>query len=158
MDDVEQSFIEGLGLISEEDGMPRIAGQIFGLLLLREGALSLDELAARLQVSKASASTNARLLDRMDVIERASRPGDRRDFYRITPDAPERSLDRVVHRMNRMLGLVDATLERLPDSKREQRERLESMRDWQAFLVQEIEALVERWQRERMRPTGGRPR
>ena len=145
MDDVEQTFVEGMGLISEEDGMPRIAGQVFGLLTLREDALSLDAIAAELKVSKASASTNSRLLTRMGVIERTSKPGDRRDFYRITPSAPERGLDGVVRRMQRTLAVIDTTLSRLPDDRREQRSRLASLRDWHAFLLEEIDSLIVRW-------------
>jgi DNA-binding transcriptional regulator GbsR (MarR family) len=149
MDEVEQTFVEGMGLISEEDGMPRIGGQIFGLLMLREDALSLDEIAAELQVSKASVSTNARLLTRMGAIERTSKPGDRRDFYRITPNAPERGLDGVVNRMNRMVSLLDTTLCQLPDARREQKRRLAMLRDWHEFLLEEIDATMERWRARR---------
>ena len=56
-------FIERMGLALESDGLPRIAGRIFGLLLVSEDARSLDDLAAELRVSKGSVSTNARLLE-----------------------------------------------------------------------------------------------
>ena len=129
--------------------MPRIAGQVFGLLTLREHALSLDEIADELKVSKASASTNSRLLTRMGVIERTSKAGDRRDFYRLTPHAPERGLDGVVRRMQRTLAVIDSTLSGLPGDRREQRSRLESLRDWHAFLLEEIDSVVLRWRERR---------
>ena len=63
MDTKTAGFIERMGLAFESDGLPRIAGRIFGLLLLSEDCRSLDELAAELKVSKGSVSTNARLLE-----------------------------------------------------------------------------------------------
>ena len=48
MDAQTEDFIENMGLSLEADGLPRIAGRIFGLLLVSEGALSLDDLASEL--------------------------------------------------------------------------------------------------------------
>lgn len=61
MDAKTADFIERIGGSLESDGRPRIAGRIFGLLLVSEDCRSLDELAVQLRVSKASVSTNARL-------------------------------------------------------------------------------------------------
>ena len=66
--------------------MPRIAGRLFGLLLIEGGPLSFGELADRLQVSRGSISINARLLADRGFIERVSKPGDRQDHYRIQSD------------------------------------------------------------------------
>jgi DNA-binding transcriptional regulator GbsR (MarR family) len=86
MDGPTAHFIETMGLALESEGLPRIAGRIFGLLLVSAEARSLDELAAELQVSKASISTNARLLEHRGVLEQVSRPADRRDYYQIPHD------------------------------------------------------------------------
>lgn len=155
MDEVERQFVEGMGLNAEEEGMPRVSGQIVGLLMLRERALSLDEIGAELRVSKASVSTNARSLARMGLIERASRAGDRRDFYRVDADAPDRSLGPVVDRITHARDLLQSTLAKLPAERRVQRARLATMRDWHAFLLKEIDLLVARWHRERGLGKGG---
>ena len=63
MDPQTVNFIERMGVALDSDGLPRIAGRIFGLLLVSEDARSLDDLAAELRVSKGSVSTNARLLE-----------------------------------------------------------------------------------------------
>ena len=76
-------FIEKFCVIAEQDGFPRIAGRIMGFLLLHEGPYTLDELADELQISKTSASTNARLLEQHGIIERVVKAGDRRDFYHL---------------------------------------------------------------------------
>jgi DNA-binding transcriptional regulator GbsR (MarR family) len=90
----ETQFVERLARLVEEDGGPRISGRILGLLLLTPGELGLDDIAERLQVSKASVSTNARMMETFGILERIGRPGDRRDFYRVAPDAVARMLER----------------------------------------------------------------
>jgi DNA-binding transcriptional ArsR family regulator len=87
------AFVEHLGCQMESDGYPRIAGRLFGALLLAPEAESLDHLAERLGVSKASVSLNARLLEDKGLLERVGRPGDRRDFYRVSDDLFRRSME-----------------------------------------------------------------
>ncbi|HEX5580804.1 MAG TPA: MarR family transcriptional regulator [Gemmatimonadaceae bacterium] len=77
------AFIERMGLFWDSEGLPRIAGRLFGLLFLQSGECSLDDMAAALGVSKASVSTDIRRLQAMGFVERTSRPGDRRDYYAI---------------------------------------------------------------------------
>ena len=92
----EVRFIEGMGLALEEDRLPRIAGRLVGLLILSPQPLRFDHLAERLGVSRGSISTNTRLLENMGVIERVTRPGDRRDYFRINehPGLLQRIADR----------------------------------------------------------------
>jgi DNA-binding transcriptional regulator GbsR (MarR family) len=99
MTDATDGFIEMMGRHFEEEGVPRIAGRLFGLLMLVERDSSLDELAETLNVSKGSVSSNARLLENWGVAERVTRPGDRRDYYRIAPDLSERLVSRQIERM-----------------------------------------------------------
>jgi DNA-binding transcriptional regulator GbsR (MarR family) len=57
-----EEFVEMMGRQLEEQGAPRIAGRMFGYLMMIEEPESLDQLAEDLQVSRTSISTNARLL------------------------------------------------------------------------------------------------
>lgn len=104
MDQATRDFIESMGRQFEEDGTPRIAGRLFGFLMLQEEPCSLDEVAEQLQVSKGSASSNARLLEQLGIAERVTRAGDRRDYYQISPDIGERTLERALQGIDRMLG------------------------------------------------------
>ncbi len=81
-----RAFVERMGLAAESDGLSRIAGRLFGELLLSSDPLSLDQLAARLGVSKASVSTDGRRLIQRGIVERVGLPGDRRDYYQLAPD------------------------------------------------------------------------
>jgi DNA-binding transcriptional regulator GbsR (MarR family) len=103
-----ERFIERAGMLWEKDGFPRIAGRIFGLALLTEGPLSLDELAESLGVSKASISTDTRLLERMGLLERVTKPGDRKDYYQSTDRSFERAIAERVRRMHEFEALVES--------------------------------------------------
>ena len=95
-------FVERLALALESDGFPRIAGRIFGLLILSDAEVSLDDVASILGASKASASVNTRLLEQKGVIERVSRRADRRDYYRIAPDPFLRTMEQRIEKWNRV--------------------------------------------------------
>ncbi len=107
MDARKEQFVERMGLMTEADGLPRIAGRIFGYLLLTPGECSLDELAAALGVSRASVSNDARRLVQMGLIERRSRPGDRRDYYRSAPEAFRHSIEARIEGLRRFHALID---------------------------------------------------
>ena len=66
--DKTAAFVEQIAVILETDGLPRVAGRIFGRLLVSAEPKSLDELAEHLGVSKASISINARLLEEKGVV------------------------------------------------------------------------------------------
>ena len=74
------------GLLAERYGLPRIAGEICGLLFMTDGPLSLDEIAGTLKVSKASASTNCRLLESLRFVRRGDVREGKRDYYVFAGD------------------------------------------------------------------------
>jgi DNA-binding transcriptional regulator GbsR (MarR family) len=106
-------FVERLALSLESDGLPRIAGRIFALLLLCEHALSLDAIAVATGASKASASVNTRLLEQKGLIERVSHQGDRKDYYRSVPDLFVRTMEQRLARWQRFHEIVDDGIEDL---------------------------------------------
>src|SRR5688500_16176061 len=115
MHEAIQHFVERMGRLLEEDGMPRIGGRMFGYLMGHEGPFWPDELAERLQVSKASISTNARLLEQLGMLERISAPGDRRDFYQMGSEPWERILEVGRRKWEAMRMLLTETEAALPE-------------------------------------------
>src|ERR687895_1965085 len=126
VDDRVARFVERMGLLTEADGLPRIAGRIFGFLLIQPGECSLDDMAAALGVSKASISTDTRRLEQLGLLERSSRPGDRRDYYVISRDVVPRSLEVRLERMRRFHDLLDKARS-LPARSTTVRERLDGL-------------------------------
>jgi DNA-binding transcriptional regulator GbsR (MarR family) len=145
MHEAAQEFVDRMGLHLEADGLPRSAGRIFGYLMLAERACSLDDLAEALQVSKASVSTNARLLEQVGILERTGEPGDRRDFYRMRPDAWERMLRVACRRWEVLNDLLGQAAESLPPGMLAGQERLCEAARFHAMLVEEAESLITRW-------------
>lgn len=143
MDSPSQTFIERMGLTSERHGMPRIAGRLLGFLLLDGGAHSLDDLAERLQVSKASVSTNARFLENLQVIRRRPVPGDRRDFYQIGENPGEHMFELARKRLEEFRRLFEST--DLPEEMGEARGRIAAWSAFYAFLLDDLDRKVERW-------------
>src|SRR4051812_12696855 len=139
-------FIERMGLALESDGLPRIAGRIFGLLLVSEDALSLDELAAELGVSKASVSTNARLLEQRGVLERISRPADRRDYYEVPRDLFSQTMEQRLIRWERFNSAIRAARTSLPIRSREVLQRLEEFEKAYGYMSRIIREALAQWQ------------
>jgi DNA-binding transcriptional regulator GbsR (MarR family) len=146
MQDPVEQFVERMGLMMEAEGMPRIAGRLFGFLLLHEQAFSLDELAERLQVSKASVSTNARALEQAGVLERMSSPGDRRDYYQLGPDAWERTLRTAQRRWRALRTTFDQASASLPPEMEAGKRRLQEAGRFHDVMIDGVDRLVEEWE------------
>ena len=140
------NFVERMGVALESDGLPRIAGRIFGLLLVSEDARSLDDLAAELRVSKGSVSTNARLLEQRGLLERVCRPADRRDYYSVRPDLFIHTMAQRLTRWQRFHEAIRAARTSLPIRSQEVRDRLEEYEQAYAFISQVIGEALTRWQ------------
>ena len=142
-------FIDRMGLALESDGLPRIAGRIFGLLLLSEDCRSLDELAEELGVSKASVSTNARLLEQRGVLERNCRPSDRRDYYRVPLDLFRHTMVQRLARWQRFHEAIGEARTSLPIRSRKVLHRLEEYEAAYAFMSEVIQEGLARWRNKR---------
>src|ERR1700741_1414273 len=145
MEDAVLSFIERMGLICEKEGMPRGAGRIFGLLLIGGRSYSLDELAEKIQASKASVSTNCRILEQMGMIQRASPIGDRRDFYRAEGDPWEKMLRVAQSRWRDMVQVFADADTALPAAMTEGRRRVVEAERFHRLLIPECDKLLDHW-------------
>jgi HTH-type transcriptional regulator, glycine betaine synthesis regulator len=81
LENARQHFIQGLSGISQFWGYPKAMGAIYAVLYLSPEPLSLDEIAAQSGISKGAASTNLRALDRLKMVHKQVRIGERKDFY-----------------------------------------------------------------------------
>lgn len=127
MDKAVRAFIERTGLLWEKDRLPRIAGRIFGLTLISPDPCSLDEIATKLGVSRASISNDARLLEGLGFVERVSLQGDRKVYFQITSQSLERSIETRADRIEELKNLMDEA-KRLPIKSEEVLDRIEAHR------------------------------
>jgi DNA-binding MarR family transcriptional regulator len=148
----EKRFVEGVGILFEEDGLPRMAGRILGRLLVAVPAeQSSSQLASYLDASKGSISTMTRQLIQMGLVERVGIPGERQDHFRMRPGSWERFLTARLRGMERMHLIAEQGL-RLPAAKDpDVRDRLESMHSVYEFLSEQVPPLLEQLGRDRRR-------
>ena len=85
---VHDSMLDGLGQLADYFGFNKVMGQLYGCLLLSAEPLSLDDMMARLGISKASVSTNMRSLEHMGMVRQVWVRGasGRRKFYQAETD------------------------------------------------------------------------
>jgi DNA-binding transcriptional regulator GbsR (MarR family) len=146
MDTGTSQFIDRIGLLFEAEGQPPISGRLFGYLLLSDDPCSLDQLARALRISKASASTNARMLAEQGMVERVCRPADRHDYYRVVPDLFSRAMAERLRRWQRFTQAVGDARRTLPIRSERVRARLRGYETAYAFMVEAIGEALERWE------------
>lgn len=77
----ELHFIQEVGSVFAQVGMPPSTARLYGYLLLKQTPISLDQIAADLSMSKGGAWNAARMLDRYGFARRLGEPGGKRAFY-----------------------------------------------------------------------------
>ncbi|HUU24560.1 MAG TPA: MarR family transcriptional regulator [Methyloceanibacter sp.] len=142
-------FVERMGLITQADGLPRIAGRIMGLMIVHGGPFGFAELADRLSVSRASISTNTRLLEDLGVIERTATPGDRQDYFRLSRQPYARMLRGIVERMHRAREVVERAQTALPQDMAGAQERLAELDAFYEALIDSFGNVIEAWDTKR---------
>jgi DNA-binding transcriptional regulator GbsR (MarR family) len=85
MDTDKLNFIEESGLVLEKLGMTRMAGRVFGYLMIcDEDQVSFDDIRKALDASKGSISATTKQLVYSKLVEQVSIPGDRKTYFRIS--------------------------------------------------------------------------
>lgn len=87
-------FIENIARYYEGFGIPRIGGRMFALLLVASNPLSAEQIAELLKASRSSISTNVRGLVANGWVEKVTVLGDRTEYYRFSPTAWDRVIER----------------------------------------------------------------
>ena len=149
MNDADRDwFVARMGQSTEQDGFTRIAGRLFGYLLLSEQPCSIQELATALKVSKASVSTDARRWLEHGILERVPRGEDRRDYYKIAPDFFRKLMQYRLERWENAHGAVAEALQRIQPSA-VVAERLAYMDEVNQFVIERLRQNLDDWDRAR---------
>jgi DNA-binding transcriptional regulator GbsR (MarR family) len=140
----EDAFIEEAARILGA-GMPRMAGRMWAYLAICEPPeQTAAEIADRLHASRGSVSGMARLLEQVGLVRRATRPGDRREYFSIPPGGTHRLMESSIHRLRLSREVADAGLALIADRPPESRARLQDIRDLYAFFEAEWPAILQR--------------
>jgi DNA-binding transcriptional regulator GbsR (MarR family) len=154
----ELHYVEEVALGFERQGLFRMAGRVIGWLLICDPPeQTFGQIAEVLQASKGSISAAMKFLVPTGIVERISRPGDRRDYYRCRPGAWAELARDQARQYDDLRKLAQRGLELLADAPADRRERLQGMHDLYAWLEREMPALWERWrEHQEQEPTGGK--
>jgi DNA-binding transcriptional regulator GbsR (MarR family) len=143
-------FADEIGLLYEELGLPRAWGRVLGWLLVCEPeSQSAEDLAEVLHASRGSISMATRSLIRMDVIERQTKRGDRRTYYRIQPGTWTGVFEQQIQTTTKVCQLTKKGLELLNDEPAARRDRLRELHDFTEFYERECLALIAKWRNDR---------
>jgi DNA-binding transcriptional regulator GbsR (MarR family) len=141
-DDPIADFIEMMGVRFQEQNMPRIAGRLFGLVLIEPEPLSFAELAERLQVSRGSVSTNARMLVDLGYIERIGKPGDRHDHYQLAGGGFASVFSKQIKRLRWAEGFYRSIRARMPAHQQKSKRRLLELETFSSKAAEALERSI----------------
>jgi len=113
-----EEFIQGMSRISHFWGFPKAMGAIYGAVYLSSEPLSLDEIVEQVGVTKGAVSTHVRALERLGMVHRQIRLGDRKDYYEAEDDfwkvikgvlreREQQEFDLALRTVNHSLDMVD---------------------------------------------------
>lgn len=141
------AYIEEVGQALGSFGLPKMAARVYGALLVADPPeMSADELASVLKASRGSISTSTRMLELMGIVERLSKPGERRDYFRNKPGAWAASMQMRMNAMSLFLKLAEKGLEVVDSDDPEVLEGLRDMKAFFSFMVTEFPRLLEKWE------------
>jgi DNA-binding transcriptional regulator GbsR (MarR family) len=149
LDEDRERYVEDFGILFGQFGLPRMVGRVLGVLLVSDPPeRSAEELAEALRASRGSISSATRSLVQMGLVERRSRPGERRDYFRIRPGAWRELMHRELEALSTFRRIAERGLGLMQAGEPESGERLREMRDFYAYWEREWPAMLDRWERE----------
>jgi DNA-binding transcriptional regulator GbsR (MarR family) len=143
------TFIEGMGMYFEVQGIPRIGGRILGLLMIAHAPLSAEDIATILNVSRGSLSTNFRLLLASGMVERVTVRGDRVTYFVFSDSAMEQRIAVGLRSVSAFKRLCTQALDALPP-RDPSRHHLDISLEWSELLTQSFEAAMTEWHERRL--------
>lgn len=109
---IKSQLVTSGGRLAQEFGFNRVAGEVLACLYLTEGEASLDELEKELHLSKAAVSLGAAQLERMGLVQRVRKKGDRKRYYRSADDIGSALRHGILTFARAKMAVLDADLER----------------------------------------------
>jgi DNA-binding transcriptional regulator GbsR (MarR family) len=148
LDEERSRYIEEFGLLFGQFGLSRMFGRVLGVLMISNPPeRSAEELAEELGASRGSISQTTRSLIQMSLVQRWSRPGERRDYFRIKPGAWHEIMRREMEALGSFRKIAERGLDLLDSEDPHARRSLEEMRDFYTYWEKEMPAVLERWEK-----------
>jgi DNA-binding transcriptional regulator GbsR (MarR family) len=145
-------FVENLAAAMVDAGMQRMAARVFSAVVASpDGALTPSQIATVLQVSAGAVSGAVGYLEQAGMVRRTHVPGSRHTRIELGDDVWYEALTSRNTVIERWLSVAEAGMVELEGAAAE---RVAVMRDFFAFVLGELPALMERWRQTRIRQHG----
>src|SRR5438105_242879 len=115
LEEVEDQFVDLWDTMSSLWGISPTMARIHGLLYITGAALSMDDIMARLAISRGNVSMNLSKLVEWGLVRRVHKRGDRRDYYESLSDVWEMFTLVANQRKRREIDPILNTLRRCKD-------------------------------------------
>ena len=141
LEQVEDQFVELWNNMASLWGISPTMARIHGLLYISGAALSMDDIMARLAISRGNVSMNLSKLVEWGLVRRVHKRGDRKEYYESLSDVWEMFTRIAAQRKRREIDPVLSTLRRcrddLADTKVDPKSeaRFQRVEDLLAFLT-----------------------
>lgn len=140
-----QQAAEQLAVVLSSHGLQRMTARVLATLLFTEQpSVTMGDLGETLNASAGALSGALKMLTSVGLAERVAAPGSRRDHYRLRDNAWAILFTGQNETIAAMQAAAEAGIA-ATDSHSPAFQRLAQMRDFYAFLMAEIPALLDRW-------------
>ncbi|HEV3235769.1 MAG TPA: MarR family transcriptional regulator [Gemmataceae bacterium] len=141
LEEIEDRFVDLWRTMSSLWGISPTMAQIHGLLFITAEALSMDEIMARLAISRGNVSMNLSKLVEWGLVRRVHRRGDRREYFESLKDIWEMFTLVAAQRKRREIDPIVNTLRRFREELESEtlapkaQDRLTRINDLNSFLI-----------------------
>jgi len=150
----ESEFVEEMGQFLASLGMTPMAGRMWGwLLICEEPEQTAGDIAEALHASRGSISGTARLLATSGLIRRATKRGDRREYFSAPPEGLDLLLGSAAAIYRQMRAIAERGLDAIADRPTASKARLQEFHDVMGFVEREVPRVIAQYLRERSEGT-----
>lgn len=140
-----QDAAEQLAVVLAGHGLQRMTARVLATLLFTEQpSLTMGELSETLHASAGAISGALKMLTSVGLAERVAAPASRREHFRLRENAWAILFTNQNETITAMQSAAEAGIAVTDDSSAAH-QRLTQMRDFYAFLLAEVPAILDRW-------------
>jgi DNA-binding transcriptional regulator GbsR (MarR family) len=118
----KEKFIEAWGTLGSNWGISRTMAQVHALLLISPEPLGADEIMEELLISRGNANLNIRALIDWGLVQKALKPGERKEFFQAEKDIYKVFRQVVKERRRRELEPIFNVLDELQEIEGDQKD------------------------------------
>lgn len=150
MNQKKLEYIEDAGMLFEQFGMTRMAGRVFGCLVISDkDAVSFNDIKKTLNASKGSISGSTKQLIHTGLIEPVTLPGDRKTYYRPNKNMNAGEILKARTQQFDKLSRILLQGKKLKERDDDISEWLLEFGTFYSWVGGQIEELIDRWEIEK---------